>query len=115
MKLVKVGKKKLKIINEDSKKWSIEWELLKRKSSFISSNFDKFYSYKVTGGFGIYRVKKQCNGLTKYTIESKVQPDMENTRKEILNQITKKEQIIIMETKTSYTVMECPDSYLYCV
>lgn len=72
-------------------------------------------NFYVSGTFGSYEIKKQKNGLIKYIINCSDKSFDESTKQEILKQIERKGQIILMEGKSYITVMNPPQNVLEVV
>lgn len=76
--------------------------------SFSKMFLNDYYGNIVVGDFGSYGCKKQKNGLIKYKIVNVDKSFDESTRKQILIQIERNEQIILMEGKNHFIVMNPP-------
>lgn len=84
------------------------------KKYLKSINTNYFCTQVVTNGC-CYEWKAQKNGLIKYTIQGTDDAEKARSMNEILKEIEKKGQIIIMETKRSFTVMIPPQDVSECV
>jgi len=78
-------------------------------SKYVTTqNFGQIVGHIIVGPFGSYEWKEQKNGLVKYRIKVRNNAQLTATRAEILSEIEKKNQIILMEGKSYYIVMNPP-------